>query len=454
MEMPTSSSPLLPAVRIWMRRWSGPLVSGLCLVHCLGMGLLAPFLPAALAALALSPPLEWALWGTSMAVALLVLHWPRPRAPWPFQLGWLGVLGLGLWGLIGESERLTQASLAGVAALQVWVTLRRFRVRHTHGAACAHDGGHHHHHAHGHDPQDHGSLHAHGLDSLEVRESRTMVVVLLASVTMLGELLVGWWTGSLALVADGWHMATHVGALSLAWIAYGITRKLSNSRHFAFGADKILALTGYTNALGLAVVALFMLAEAWDRFVHPVPIRFAEAMPAAVVGLVVNLASARLLHPGELDHGHDHNLRAAYVHVLADALTSVLAVAALLGGRYAGLVFLDQLSAAVGAIVILIWAYSLVREAGRELLDVHAEPGLNDRIRAELERLPGLVVKDLRIWPLGRGRRACTLAVEAGLAHEASALRVRLEAICAFDHLVIEVRRRPTEAIETASAIA
>ncbi|MCG5053391.1 MAG: cation diffusion facilitator family transporter [Myxococcales bacterium] len=448
--LPPPSASLSP-VRGWLKRWSGALVSGLCLVHCLGMGLLAPFLPAAVSALALSPKMEGALWAVSMGVALLILRWPRPRAPLPFWLGWLGVAALGLWGLWAASERLTQASLASVAALQIWVTLRRLRTGHGHKATCAHDHGPRHAHghgeAHGHGhahaagahAHDHG-LHVHGLDPLEVRESRTMAVVLLATVTMLGELLVGAWTGSLALVADGWHMATHVGALTLAWAAYGVTRKLAGSRHFAFGADKILALTGYTNALGLAVVAVFMLGEAWDRFVNPVPIRFMEAMPAAVVGLVVNLASARLLHPGELDHGHDHNLRAAYMHVLADALTSVLAVAALLGGRYAGLVWLDQLSAAVGAVVILLWAYGLVRAAGRELLDVHAEPALNDEIRAALEAVPGVAVEDLRVWPLGRGRRACNVTVIAAGQGDPLPLRARVEAVCPFDHLVVEVR--------------
>ncbi len=430
----------------WLKRWSAPALSSLCLLHCLGVGLLAPFLPAAVAALALRHSFEWALWGVSMALTLLVLNWPRPRAPWPFVLGWIALLAIGLGGLLGERQRLTEASLAGIAALQVWVTLRRYRVRHTHGTACSLEHAQRHTHAEEHAHHDHHhhdvSLHGHVLALDDAREARTLAVVLLTTVTMLGELLVGWWTGSLALVADGWHMATHVGALTLAWAAYAITRKLAGSRHFAFGADKILALVGYTNALGLAAVAVFMLVEVWDRFMNPVSIRFAEAMPAAVVGLVVNLASARLLHPKELDHGHDHNIRAAYMHVVADAFTSVLAVLALLGGRHLGLVFLDQVSAAVGAVVILFWAYSLVRAAGRELLDVHPEPALDDEIRAAIEQAHGLRVEDLRIWPLGRGRRACNVAVEAGPTYDLSSLRTTLTASCRFDHIVIEVRPR------------
>lgn len=434
----------------WLKRWSAPALSSLCLLHCLGIGLLAPFLPAAVAALALRPAFEWALWCVSMALTLLVLNWPRPRAPLPFALGWLGLLAIGLGGLLAERPRLTEVSLAGIAALQVWVTLRRYRVRHTHSPACglAHAPGHmhakapdHHHH--------HGvCLHEHALALDDAREARTLAVVMLTTVTMLGELLVGWWTGSLALVADGWHMATHVGALTLAWAAYGITRRLAGSPHFAFGADKILALVGYTNALGLAAVAVFMLVEVWDRFMNPVSIRFAEAMPAAVVGLVVNLASARLLHPKELDHGHDHNIRAAYMHVVADAFTSVLAVLALLGGRHLGLVFLDQVSAAVGAVVILFWAFSLIRAAGRELLDVHPDPALDNEIRLAIKQAHGLHVEDLRIWPLGRGRRACNVTVDAVASCDLPALRATLAATCRFEHIVIEVRPPVPGALE------
>lgn len=235
----------------------------------------------------------------------------------------------------------------------------------------SHHDHHDHHHAVAHAGS--GESHAHRPVSLVRLERTTRIVVLLSAATMAVELGVGWWTHSLALVADGWHMATHVGALGLAWLAYLFSRRLTEKSHLQFNQKKLFALAGYTNAIGLGLVGAFMLHEAWERFVAPEAIMFAEAIPVAVGGLIVNVVSARLLHNHHDDHHHDQNLRAAYIHIVADAVTSVLALAALVVGRVWGVLVLDPIFAAVGALVVLIWAVGLIKSAMRELLD--AKPG-------------------------------------------------------------------------------
>lgn len=277
--------------------------------------------------------------------------------------------------------------------------------------------------------------HDHGL-STEKHESRTRWVVVLTCAMMVGELIVGYLTNSLALTADGWHMATHAGALGMASFAYWFARTRSKEAAFSFGTGKVHALAGYTSAIILAMVALWMMYEAAARLVHPVPIAFGEALPVAVIGLLVNLASVKLLHVGH-DHGHeehddhdhddehrghhhgdddhdhhgDHNLRAAYVHVLADAFTSVLAILALVGGRYFGWRFLDPLMGIVGGVVISRWSFSLCRGAARQLLDMVPSTDLASRIRQRLEAVPGTLVVDLHVWDIGPKARACLASV-------------------------------------------
>src|SRR6266540_1927674 len=186
--------------------------------------------------------------------------------------------------------------------------------------------------------------------SVEQHERRTRWVVGITATMMVAELVVGTLTQSLALTADGWHMATHAGALGVSALAYWFARTRAQAKHFTFGTGKINALAGYTNAIVLALVALLMMIEAGKRLLDPVPVNFANALPVAVLGLLVNPVSVKLLDldEHEVEHGraagaHDHNLHSAYLHVLADTLTSVLAITALLGERYAELVFLDPL---------------------------------------------------------------------------------------------------------------
>jgi cation diffusion facilitator family transporter len=303
--------------------------------------------------------------------------------------------------------------------------------------------------------------HDHGL-SASAHEARTRWVVVLTAAMMVGELIVGYVTNSLALTADGWHMATHAGALGMAALAYWFARTRSRESIFSFGTGKVHALAGYTNAIVLAVVALWMMYEAASRLLHPLPIAFGEALPVAVVGLLVNIGSMKLLHvdhdhddddhpaneADEHDHpardqrGHgDHNLRAAYVHVLADAFTSVLAILALLGGRYFGWRFLDPLMGIVGGIVISRWSYSLCRGAACQLLDVTPSIQLAGRIRRHLEDVPGTEVVDLHVWEIGPKACACLASVITADARTPLEYAERLRRAEELAHITIEVHR-------------
>lgn len=269
---------------------------------------------------------------------------------------------------------------------------------------------------------------------------------------MIGELIVGYLTNSLALTADGWHMATHAGALGMAATAYWFARTRSRESAFSFGTGKVHALAGYTNAIVLAVVALWMMYEAVSRLAHPLPIAFGEALPVAVIGLLVNLASMKLLHvehdhdlghDNDHDHDHggrgDHNLRAAYVHVLADAFTSVLAILALVGGRYLGWRFLDPLMGIVGGVVISRWSYGLCKGAVRQLLDVVPSAELAARIRDHLESVPGTEVVDLHVWEIGPKACACIASVVAARPRTPLEYAELLRCAEGLAHITVEV---------------
>jgi len=288
--------------------------------------------------------------------------------------------------------------------------------------------------------------------SVTDHETRTRWVVGLTAAMMIAELVVGYFTNSLALTADGWHMATHAGALGLAAVAYWFARTRSADAVFTFGTGKVHALVGYTNAIVLAVVALWMIYEAAMRLMDPLPIRFAEALPVAVVGLFVNVASMLLLHAGGHDHHehdhehddhahHDHNLRAAYMHVLADAFTSLLAILALVGGHYLGWRFLDPLMGIVGGVVISRWSYQLCRSAARQLLDVVPSAALADSIRAHLQTEPGTEVVDLHVWEIGPNARACLASLVAEEPRAPSEYAERLRQVAQLAHVTIEVHR-------------
>ncbi len=277
----------------------------------------------------------------------------------------------------------------------------------------------------------------------EHHETRTRWVVAVAALMMVVELVVGRISGSMALSADGWHMATHVGALGLSAAAYWFARTRAHDAAFTFGTGKVHALAGYTSAVTLTIVALLMAVESVHRLVAPSTIDFSEALPVAAVGLAVNLFCVRLLdHDADDEHArHDHNLRAAYFHVLADALTSVLAIAALVAGRYAGWTFLDPIMGIVGAAVIITWAAGLCLGAARQLLDVRESPEDHERVRVALESVGDARVVDLRLWTIAPGQRACIASIISSSPWETEQYRRVVHAQVQLAHLTVEVHR-------------
>ncbi len=282
---------------------------------------------------------------------------------------------------------------------------------------------------------------------------RTLWVTGLTAATMVVEIIFGWLTGSMALLADGFHMATHAGALGVAAAAYAYARRHARNPRFTFGTGKVGDLSGFASALLLGATALFIAVESVMRFFEPVRVQFGEATLVAVVGLVINLVSALLLghdhshdHDHDGDHGHhgheahkghaDNNLRAAYVHVLTDALTSVLAIAALLAGRYMGWWWLDPAVGILGAVVIARWAWGLMGDTAAILLDT-AEPWLMDRIR-HLADDEQATIRDLHVWRIGPHAHAAIISLAPGA--DAAAVRRRVQALPRMEHVTVESR--------------
>lgn len=292
-------------------------------------------------------------------------------------------------------------------------------------------------------------------------ESRTRRVALLTAATMVLEVAVGWISGSMALLADGWHMGSHVLALGLAWGAYVLARRHAGDGRFAFGTWKIEVLAGYTSALLLFGIALAMAGESLQRLWAPVGIAYDEALPVAVLGLAVNLLSAFWLHPpgvhahdhaeahphdhphGEAHHHPDLNLKAAYLHVLADAATSVCAIVALLAGKFWGLAWMDPAIGLAGAALVGVWAVGLLRETGAALLDTAPRPHLVEAVDSAVRRAaPGATVADLHLWRVGSTRHACIVALTGASDQEADAVRGALAAVEEITHLTVEIAPR------------
>ncbi|PKR89611.1 cation transporter [Pleomorphomonas diazotrophica] len=272
---------------------------------------------------------------------------------------------------------------------------------------------------------------------------RVLWVVLLTLSMMIGEIIAGLVFKSMALLADGFHMATHAGALTVAAVAYLLARRYAGERRFTFGTGKIGDLAGFASALILGLVALGIAIESVFRFLNPQPVAFSEATAVAVLGLLVNLLSAVLLGPDHhhhdhdhAEHGHDNNLRSAYVHVLADALTSVLAIAALLGGRFLGWIWLDPAMGLVGATVIAVWSWSLMRAASSVLLDM-ADPHVEGEIRELVEEKAGARIVDLHLWRVGPAGHAAIVSV---IGDDAEDVRRRLRPVHEIVHLTVEAR--------------
>ena len=281
---------------------------------------------------------------------------------------------------------------------------------------------------------------------------RTLWVVALTAVMMVGEIVAGFAFNSMALLADGFHMATHAGALGIAAIAYAYAKRHAYGRRYSFGTGKVGDLAGFASALVLGLFALGIAYESLTRLFDPSPVAFAEATIIAVIGLGVNIASALLLghghdhahdhHHNTHDHDHDHapekdnNLRSAYLHVVADALTSVLAIAALVGGRYLGWVWLDPAMGVVGSIVIAVWAWSLMRDTGAVLLDA-TDAALETEIRRLVEEPGDAKIIDLHVWRVGPGAHSAIISV-VGANREAICARVK--PVHEIEHLTVEIR--------------
>ncbi len=298
------------------------------------------------------------------------------------------------------------------------------------------------------------SVHDHVFMSENQRsnEQKTWAVIVLTALTMGLEIVCGMMFGSMALLADGWHMASHASALGITAFAYAMARKHKNNRKFTFGTGKIGDLAGYSSALFLLVIAVTMVWESVQRFIHPVPIRFTEAMIVAVIGLAVNLVSALILkdnhhHPHDDDethghaHDHDHNIRAAYVHVLADALTSILAIVALGLGMFFGWSFLDPAMGIAGALLITQWALKLMAQSGAVLLDHSPDNPVLLAISEKVSQMSNLRVVDLHVWRVGPGHYSAILSVRSTGDTTTEDIRARLADVKGLSHLTVEINR-------------
>ena len=264
--------------------------------------------------------------------------------------------------------------------------------------------------------------HIFGQDKVRPGERRTLWVIAITATMMVVEIATGLAYGSMALLADGLHMGSHAAALSIATIAYIYTRRCAADSRFCYGTGKVNAFAGYTSAVLLALFALLMAGESVNRLFNPVEIGFNQAIVVAVLGLIVNGVSMVVLgghhdhdhHDDQHhhDHGHtDHNLRAAYLHVLADALTSVLAIFALLMGKYLGLNWMDPVMGIVGAILVARWSLGLMRDTSGILLDHQAPAPMLEQTRAAIESVDDNQISDLHIWSIGPGIYSATLTV-------------------------------------------
>ncbi len=294
-------------------------------------------------------------------------------------------------------------------------------------------------------------------------EHRARAVLFLTLFTMVGELVAGWITGSLALTADGWHMGSHAAALGIAAFAYAYARRHAASERFSFGTGKVGALAGYSSALMLAIVAVLVAVESVERLLTPEAVDFRDALIVAVVGLAVNLVSAFLLG-GHHDHGHghahhdhhthdahcsdkhhahheahDHNLRAAYFHVVADALTSILAIGALMAGLWLGWTWLDPLVAMAASLLIAWWAWRLMQSSSHVLLDADDSTELKAEITQLIESDADNRVADLRIWRLGGEARAVIVSIVTHRPRSADHYKRLIRHLPGLHHVTVEV---------------
>jgi cation diffusion facilitator family transporter len=276
-------------------------------------------------------------------------------------------------------------------------------------------------------------------------ERRTQAVVVLTAVMMVVEIVAGITFHSMALLADGWHMGTHVGALSITALAYTYARRHAENPAFAFGTGKFGDLAAFASAMVLALVSVLIGYQSVTRLIRPEGIGFAAAISVAVIGLGVNLLSALLLghgsgHAAAGAGDHDHNLRSAYLHVLADALTSVFAIVALVAGLWLGWVWMDPAMGIVGGLVIARWSIGLIRESGRVLLDAAADPEVAAHIRQDVESAGDDRVADLHLWRVGPGHYAAVLTVVTHGSNSPDHYKALLRHHPGLSHVTVEVQ--------------
>jgi cation diffusion facilitator family transporter len=300
--------------------------------------------------------------------------------------------------------------------------------------------------------------HDYGVD-FSTAERRTRMVIGITATMMVVEIVAGVWFRSMALLADGWHMSTHVGAFLITAVAYHFSRRHSSDWRYSFGTGKMGVLGGFASAVLLLVIALLMAGESVHRLFAPLAIQFNQAIGVAAAGLVVNLVCALLLKDGHLhDHSHggshgdggapgtskhhDLNLRSAYIHVLADALTSVTAIVALVSGKFFGWTWLDAVMGLVGSAVVAVWAYGLIRDTSGILLDRTPEDSdLPEEIRRSLERKGDTVITDLHVWQVAAGKYAAIVSIVAQEPKAAEVYHSLLDEHEELVHLSIEARR-------------
>jgi cation diffusion facilitator family transporter len=301
----------------------------------------------------------------------------------------------------------------------------------------------------------------------ERNERRTWIVIAICTAMMIAEIVGGLWFGSVALIADGLHMSTHAGALLIAALAYTYARRYARDQRLTFGTGKLGDLAAFSSAIVLALIALMIAVESVERLLNPVPIAFNEAILVAVLGLGVNLVSAWVLredrghlhdhHHGHDHHGHghhgpqharhhgvhlDHNMRAAFVHVAADAAVSVLVIVGLVLARQFGWIWMDPAMGLVATIVIVSWSWTLIRSAGAVLLDVAPDPGLSQKIAARLER-GGDQISDLHLWRIGPGHLAAVISLVSDHPNAPGFYKAQLAGLPGLSHVTVEVERCP-----------
>jgi cation diffusion facilitator family transporter len=283
--------------------------------------------------------------------------------------------------------------------------------------------------------------HAFGQDVVKPGERRTLWVIALTATMMVVEIVAGLIFGSMALLADGLHMASHACALAITAFAYIYARRHAHDPRFSFGTGKVNSLAGFTGAILLAVFALVMGIESIQRLISPVAIALNPAIAVSVIGLLVNGLSVWILGTGEEAHAHgDHNLRSAYLHVLADALTSLLAILALLGAKYFGYTWMDPVMGIIGSILVARWSVGLLGMSGGILLDRQAPPALHDRVKGALEDADTRVA-DLHIWCIGPDVFAVIAVLVAADPLSPEAYKGRLPSSLGLEHVSIEIHR-------------